>query len=343
MTSPLATRYRLVHFETGSQGTESPAKDERLWAKIWRLTTSPLALALRILRVRPQVVHLNTALDPKGFWREFVYLLVCKALRRRIVYQVHGGSLRTLMDQHKLVRRLVRWTLTLPDAVVALASSEKQQFDRLCNVRRLVIIPNAINVEDFNTTAERIHSGKVENLVYLGRLVQTKGVSEIIQAVALLRKEPQFRNVELRIAGSGPAEPDLRRQIDEHGLQDVVRLVGPLHGKDKVEFLRSADVFVFPTYHPEGLPYTILESLAAGTPVVTTRVAGIIDAVIDGEHGVFVSPKQPTEIAKAIRELASSPGRMQVMSRQCVEHARRCFSVDRLARQFTELYDTVAA
>src|SRR3990172_6332099 len=72
LASPLKEHYTLIHFESGSRGTESPAKDEGLYAKVFRIITSPFVLAWQISRAWPDVVHLNSALDKKAFWRDVV-------------------------------------------------------------------------------------------------------------------------------------------------------------------------------------------------------------------------------------------------------------------------------
>jgi glycosyltransferase involved in cell wall biosynthesis len=158
----------------------------------------------------------------------------------------------------------------------------------------------------------------------------------------MLQAEPGFRDLELSIAGSGPSRLALEERIARHGLQDRVRLLGAIQGEDKVRFLSEADVLLLPTRH-EGMPYTILESLAAGTPVVTTRVGGIPDVVAEREHGLFVEPCHPAQIAGALRELAASPDRLRAMSRACAAHAERDLGLDRLARQFEALYRELMA
>jgi len=339
--SPLAAAFELVLFETGSRGAESPAKDEPPLAMVWRLVSSPFMLAVALVRRRPAVVHLNTSLDPRGFWRELVHLAVCKLFGRRVAYQIHGGSLEAL-TRTRWMRSIVRATFGWPDAVVLLASVEKPQFERLGTVRRLVVIPNAVDTAAFRGGGERVHSGTVRRLAYLGRLNGDKGELESVEAVRLLRAEGAFRDLELSIAGSGPLRPALEELIARHGLQNCVLLLGAIHGEDKARFLRESDVLLLPTYH-EGMPYTILESLAAGTPVVTTRVGGIPDVVVDREHGLFVEPRQPAQIAGAVRELAASPERLRAMSRACSAWAERELGLDRLARQFAALYRELGA
>ena len=262
--SPLAAEFELVRFETGSRGAESPATDEPRLAMLWRLFTSPFRLAAVLLARQPAIVHLNTSVDAKGFWREIPHLVVYRLLGVRVVYQIHGGTVDGLAPRGA-VRALARTVFRLPAAIVLLSPTERAQFERLGRMPRMVVIPNAVDTAAFRGR-ERAHRGTVRRLAYLGRLAEGKGVAESIEAVALLRGEEAFRDLELSIAGSGPSRGALEERIAHLGLQDRVRLLGAIGGEEKVRFLRDADVLLLPTRLTEGLPYTILEALAAGTP-----------------------------------------------------------------------------
>jgi glycosyltransferase involved in cell wall biosynthesis len=153
----------------------------------------------------------------------------------------------------------------------------------------------------------------------------------------IIASDPGVSEIELVIAGSGHARVDLMSQIEEMGLAASVRMVEALFGKEKVRFLQQADVFLFPSYH-EGLPYSILESLAAGTPVIASNVGGIPDAVIDGIHGLLIEPRYPVLIADAIRKLASNDDLVRTMSQNCLSWANENYGLQRLSNQFDDLY-----
>jgi glycosyltransferase involved in cell wall biosynthesis len=342
LLSPLKDRFELVHFETGSRGRESPAKDEPRLAMLVRAATSPFALAASILRLRPRVVHLNSAMDHKAFWRDLVYLWVAKLLGRKTVLQLHGGSLRALCA-NPVLRWLVRSAYSMADALVVLAQSERRALAGIGVVARVSIIPNGVDVAQFGDGADRVHSGRVLRMAFMGRLIRTKGMFEAMEAVRALRADSAFRDAELKIAGSGPARGEIEDWIRANSMERAVTLVGSVYGRDKVEFLRQADVFVFPTYHDEGLPYAILESLAAGTPVISTRIAGIPDVIVERVHGVLIDPKSAPQIVGAAHELARSAEALRAMSRSCRARAVEEYSLERLAVRFGDLYAGLGA
>lgn len=331
--SALASEYQLIHFQVGSEG-----KRESLLQKLLRFILSPFALAAKIIAVAPDIVHLNTSLEQKSFWRDAVYLIVAKFLRTRVIYQVHGGELpQQFFSGNTLLTGFLRRLLGWPEAVVLLASVEYDAYQHFSKFKRLLVIPNAIDLDDYaDQGAKQFESGVIK-LGYIGRLAHNKGVIEAIEAMQLLRSSG-VENVTLTIAGSGPAEEDLRAQVQTLGLDKYVVFAGALFGEKKNSFWRQTDIFVFPTFHREGLPYTVLESLASGTPMITTRVGGIVDVIKDGVHGAFVEPHDPAAVAAAVKIMVDDRVKAQRMSAACLERAREFYGVNRLARQFSELY-----
>jgi glycosyltransferase involved in cell wall biosynthesis len=112
-------------------------------------------------------------------------------------------------------------------------------------------------------------------------------------------------------------------------------------GRDKLELLGGADAFLFAS-HSEGLPYALLESMAAGVPVVATRVGAVPDLVVDGVHGLLVPPRDPGAIAGAIRKLMDRE-LLARMSSTCRKRIAAGYSIDRLAGRFCSLYSELCA
>src|SRR5205085_11381091 len=113
--------------------------------------------------------------------------------------------------------------------------------------------------------------------------------------------------------------------------------IGPVFGADKVKLLSGSDVLLLPSYS-EGLPYALLEAMAAGVPVIATPVGAIPDVVSDGIHGFLVPPRDGKAIAEAIAVLAGDREKLSWMSRACRRRVRAAFSIERLAQEISYHY-----
>ena len=336
--SSLAQKYSMQQFQVGSEG-----RSEGGASKLFRLVTSPFFFFIKILRYRPDIVHLNSSLEPKAYWRDLTYLIVAKTLGRRVVYQVHGGALPfTFLGNKSLQQSFLRWTLNLPDVLVLLAEVEREAY-RAFNAGKCVrVIPNAIDLDEYAAIGRKNYNGDLIRLGYIGRLADDKGVRESICALAILRQRG-LEHLRLNIAGSGPFENQLRRIVKDLQLEDIVEFVGPVFGEDKIRFWQETEIFLFPTFHKEGLPYTVLEAIASGTPVIATRVGGIPDVIQDGVQGLLLDAHDPEAVATAIETLINDPDRLRSMSGAAMDRARDHYGIDRLARQFDEMYQEILA
>jgi glycosyltransferase involved in cell wall biosynthesis len=331
LDSSLAQEFDMRHFEVGSRHGEG-----RLAAAL-RLARSPLLLAAEIARSGAAIVHVNTSLSAKPYWRDLMYVAAAKLCGARVVYQVHGGSLRELA-RPAAMGALLRATLQWPDVIVVLARCELDDMRELVPQQNVVLLPNAIDCRALVQLRRPVSRGPLK-LIFLGRLVRAKGVFETVQALGLAAREGV--NARLVIAGDGPDEEPLKREVRRLGLEAQVDFAGPALGPRKLGLLADAEVFLLPTYHREGLPYALLEAMAAGLVPVVTRVAAIPDVVAEGAHGVFVPPRDPAAIARALASLAADRERLARMGVACRERAVTAYSIERLAADFRALYTGV--
>ncbi|MFC3109208.1 glycosyltransferase [Undibacterium arcticum] len=305
-----------------------------------RFVFSPLALARFIMIHRPDIVHLNTSMDRKAYWRDLAYLFVAKLLNVKVVNQVHGGPMpQEFFAGHAVLIWLLRRALYASDAVSVLSSKEYEAYTAFCPGALIVRIPNAIDPAELLGDIAAPDAHRPLRLIYIGRIIREKGLFEVLEAMAQLQRSG--RKLHLDIAGGGPAEKELRSSVLQLGLDDVVHFHGPVFGAAKTRLWRETDVLVFPTYHPEGLPYALLEAMAAGTPAITCPVAAIPDVMQDGVHGFFVPPRDADTIAGAIAALDNDRAMLDRMARASRARVLEKFTVERLARDFSELYGAV--
>jgi glycosyltransferase involved in cell wall biosynthesis len=138
----------------------------------------------------------------------------------------------------------------------------------------------------------------------VARLIPEKGVLDFVEAAR--RVCASRRDVVFLSAGSGPLLETLRRQVETAGIGGQAKILG--WRDDISDLVKAADVFVLPSYYMEGLPVSILEAMACGKPVVTTRHKGCEDAVVDGETAFLVPVHDPAALAEKILVLAQDPG-----------------------------------
>lgn len=204
---------------------------------------------------------------------------------------------------------------------------------------KVVTIQNGIETELFETQVRRCFtlrnldlslSEQVVGMV--ARLASQKGVTYFLKAAAMLARDYKVNFV---IIGDGP----LRRQLEEEalslGIKDRVVFTGERH--DIPYLLPAFDVFVLSSL-TEGFPLTILESLAAGCPVVATRVGGIPEIIRDNFNGLLVEPADPAGLAIAVASLLSDPKKAAAMGQAGKALVKEKFTAAVMARKVEEEY-----
>jgi glycosyltransferase involved in cell wall biosynthesis len=332
-SSDLARDYDLLHFQVGSEG-----RRENTVQKLMRFTLSPLRLALFLLRTGARVVHMNASLEPKSYWRDLAYSIVARLLGRRVVNQIHGGAMpQNLFHGNIFLNWLLRRFLVSSDVVAVLSSEELIAYRTFDSRIKAHLVPNAIDPAGLADQLRSYNTDRPLKLVYIGRLVRTKGLFEVIEALKELKRAG--REFKLSIAGGGPDQDELMAASEAAGLEDRVRFLGSVFAAEKCRLWLDSDLFVFPTFHREGLPYSLLEAMAAGCVPITTPVAAIPDVMQNEEHGLFVPVKDPGALAIAVAALDDDRERMIRMAKAARRRVLERYTVARLADDFRKLYD----
>ncbi|HYM44530.1 MAG TPA: glycosyltransferase family 4 protein [Steroidobacteraceae bacterium] len=336
MDSGLRRSFDLLHFEVGREG-----RDEGPLRRMGRLLASPFRLAWKVLVNRAALVHVNSVLTVRGYWRDLMYVIVARLCRSRVLYQVHGGPLpQAFCRGNRLATAFVRATLGLADVIVVLSDAERDAFRRFGVAPPVLTFPNGIDCRHYATLSrERSEPHRTLRLLYLGRMVREKGLFELLEAMELARG--QNVAAELVLAGDGPATGCLRSTAAAHGLQGL-SFVGPVSGQGKAQLLEWADALVLPSY-AEGLPYALLEAMAAGVPAIAARVGAIPEVVADGTNGLLIEPRSAPALAMAICRVAHDRAALARMSQASRSTVAARYSIDRLAVQLGHVYTRLCA
>ena len=335
LSSPLAQEFRLVHFQVGREG-----RNEGALARAARLLISPFLLAATIVVRRAAIVHINTSLNPRAYWRDLLYLIVARLCGASVLYQVHGGALpHDFFRGSRVLTAWLRMTLRLPDVIVVLSQEELRAYRGFVPGQHVLALPNSVDCTLYAALERSPPApGEPLQLLYIGRLAREKGLYETLEALRLANT--RGTRTRLILAGSGPDEPGLRQRVSELGLERQVSFAGTVFGERKLELLRSADVLVLASYG-EGLPYALLECMAAGVAVIATRVGAIPDVVLNGTHGLLVPCRDPEAISRAVATLASDRDLLTRMGAACRHRVATAYSLEPMSEEFCRLYFVV--
>jgi len=168
------------------------------------------------------------------------------------------------------------------------------------------IVVSLISINDIKKKIVLCSTRKQKiNLLHVGRLSPERGISYLIEGVILF-KERYDGDVALTIVGSGAEESVLKKKVRENGLDGNINFTGYIpYGKDIVGVYQNSDIFILPSLS-EGVPKTMLESMANGVPVIATSVGGIPEIIKDGVNGLLIPPADPSAIANAIYRLINN-------------------------------------
>lgn len=230
------------------------------------------------------------------------------------------------------------------DRIIATASAEAFELIRQGGDKdRITVVPCGVDLAEFTPEGPRdARVSGIHRILVLSRLVERKGISDVVEALRLLP------NAELLIAG-GPASADLAEDPEarrlktiaqELGLLDRVHFVGRVSREDVPSLLRSADVVAcVPWYEPFGM--VPLEAMACGIPVVASAVGGLIDTVVDGITGFHVASRSPIQLAGALRSLLQNEQLRLDFGQAGRRRAVRRYGWERIAKDTLDVYSQV--
>lgn len=209
-------------------------------------------------------------------------------------------------------------------------------------LERWTIVPGGVDTEKFTPgTGAPGTLGRREPpvLLYHGRVDARKGALDVVEAVAKLAAE---RPVRLLMSGIGPDSDAVTARVCELGLDHIVELSGYVAYDDAPAVYRRGDVFVSPTYG-EGFSNTILEAMASGLPIVSTRAVGVVDCLCDGQNGLLVEPGDVPALTGALRRLLDDPALSARLAGTALREVRARYSWRAVAAQIVTVYHQVLA
>ncbi|MBU1102870.1 glycosyltransferase family 4 protein [Patescibacteria group bacterium] len=288
-----------------------------------RGVTNPLAdlMGLReifklIKKERPDIVHLHSS--KAGFSGS----IAAKLLGVKVVYTVHGAVFEAVFSApvKKLYLWLEKFSAHFIDKIICVSQNDKKLWlkYKAAPEEKLAVVHNGLDYQTLNflpkdEARENLFGasaplfeaarGSKPDLKIIGTIANfypEKGLPYFIQAAEIILKNRLADNLIFVVIGEGDERPLLETMIKENHLEKKFILTGKID--NAARYLKAFDIFILPSVK-EGLPYTILEAMAAGVPIVASWVGGIPEMIENGKNGFLVLPHNPEMLAEKIAEL----------------------------------------
>ncbi len=276
-----------------------------LRANRWLFLQAPFFLIAQFIstwrlirQLKPGLLHAHW-LFPQGC----VATLLGKWMGIPVIVTVHGGDAFSM--QHSVMAKIKRWTVQNCSAWTSNTFATARAVGD--NLPSPEIIPMGIDFRQFSAGTAFTRSEDKFVLLFVGRLVQKKGVSDLITAFSLMEDSLKAKS-ELWIIGDGAEREALKALAGQLKLTDSVTFYGRVPNDQLPDYYATADIFIAPSVidssgDTEGQGVILLEALASGTAIISTSAGGIGEVIEHGKTGLLVEPNNPVDLKNAMEQL----------------------------------------
>ena len=305
-SSYLQGRYRFIHLDTTREVHDRGTASRFSLINIMYFLRQSILFLWIWSRQHPQIMHVPLT-SYWSFWKDAAFILLARTLGIKVVAHLHGGVFdRYYRESPAWTQRLIGWCMFKADVVIAL--SERWKEFLLNEVRHdlsIEVVPNTVDL----MFAQAVHNNndnpnhKEETVLFVGGLGHRKGVYDILKAIPLVIK--QFPVVQFIFAGQEEIKGEWKKiemVCAENDLFAHAQFPGFVTGQAKLELFSKATIFTLPSYG-ENLPFSVLEAMALGLPIITTPVGAIPEIVEESQNGFLINPGDYEVLAQRIVKL----------------------------------------
>jgi glycosyltransferase involved in cell wall biosynthesis len=294
-----------------------------------------------MLKEEPDIIHAHGY----QFFTSDAATIISKMKKKPLILTLHGFPRGFSKMLHKTYFNLIgKKTLKTAKKLIAVSNKVAQEFKAI-NVpeERITIIPNGVNLEEFNQTLNGDNFRKSLNIkenekliLSIGRLEEIKGFQYLIMALAKIQSKAN----PIKLVIAGPEfnyGPQLKKLVAEKKMEDKVIFYGPIDGRKKLEALWAANIAVVPSIY-EGFSIFLLEAMAAGKPVVATKTGIAPELIQNGKNGLLINPSDGEDLSEKILMILNDNQLSSLISRES-KNAAKAFDWGKIADQILLIYN----
>jgi glycosyltransferase involved in cell wall biosynthesis len=297
---------------------------------------------VRMCQRRYQLVQINTSFGYTGIIRDYFFIKILSLFKIKYIVFFRGIDEKVIKKIEGILFDEFKSTFLRAGIILVLSNDLKKKLLTWGTPSKIFVESTVVDEKLLASVNEGSIASKFFEqeftLLFLARLEKEKGVYEALQAFRVVRSK--YPRVSLKICGFGSEYQSMKKRLERDQDNSII-LTGHVSGESKINAFWQSHIYLFPSSHREGLPNSLLEAMAFGLPVVTTRVGGIPDFFIHGAMGFMVDSSDPEKLADAVLTLLNDKTAAMQMSLNNYHYARTHFYskvvVDRLESYYSEL------
>lgn len=301
INSKISESIEWILLDTTGKSVPPPGLFIRLLGAIRRLWIFVFTLIFN----RPDRVLIFAA-NAASFYEKGIMALLSSLFGIKVIFGPRGGPVDKEIVQSKFFKAFATLVFRKSHFIVCQGQYWKLFFCSLLakeEEEKFVVIPNWLDISAYEFDLVKKNEDTLI-VLFVGWIMKEKGVFDIFEASKILNKV-RDKEVKFVFLGDGIAKDDLVAMVEARVYKDAYfEFPGWTYGNEKMNFLKTADVFVLPSYS-EGMPNSLMEAMASGIASVSTEVGAVPDLIINGETGILTQPGDVNALAEALNVLLS--------------------------------------
>lgn len=301
------------------------------WEKLAKALKGYLLFFREMILNKPDIVHIHSSFGP-SFYRKmpFIYMACFRGVP--VINHIHGAEFETFyLKASDRKKRRIRKVYGKCTMLIALSEEWKRNLESVVSPEKITVIENYCKIPDLSGTEKK------KQILFLGEIGKRKGCYDIPEIYGRVLEKGE--RLPLIMAGDGELA-EVKKLFEDRDLLESVSFPGWVRGADKDKCLKESGIFLFPSYY-EGMPMAVLEAMAYGMAIVTTRVGGIPHLLEDGGSGYLCEPGDIEGLSKRLLELSKDGDKRRKMGERARQKAIEEYSMESHIKKLMDLYDRV--
>lgn len=301
------------------------------WEKLAKALKGYLLFFREMILNKPDIVHIHSSFGP-SFYRKmpFIYMACFRGVP--VINHIHGAEFETFyLKASDRKKRRIRKVYGKCTMLIALSEEWKRNLESVVSPEKITVIENYCKIPDLSGTEKK------KQILFLGEIGKRKGCYDIPEIYGRVLEKGE--RLPLIMAGDGELA-EVKKLFEDRDLLESVSFPGWVRGADKDKCLKESGIFLFPSYY-EGMPMAVLEAMAYGMAIVTTRVGGIPHLLENGVNGYLCEPGDIEGLSKRLLELSKDGDKRRKMGERVRQKAIEEYSMESHIKKLMDLYDRV--